>query len=172
MSAQKGIFAHLHVPTLTRESRGTRWWQSAAGEDLGTCSYSTSSANCGTDTSTRWACIWDFCKQCDQKERYREDGKVHPYCSKTCAKVAIGKKIGQPKQDAKLSNNAMVQEEDTDWMCSNYMAMAGISHVEMSEAAAKLGFVAGREPPVASVYPAVFMTFLQTMGFIPTEDFS
>ena len=113
-----------------------------------------------------------LCKQCDQKERYREDGKVHPYCSKTCAKVAIGKKIGQPKQDAKLSNNAMVQEEDTDWMCSNYMAMAGISHVEMSEAAAKLGFVAGREPPVASVYPAVFMTFLQTMGFIPTEDFS
>ena len=43
---------------------------------------------------------------------------------------AIGRKIGQPKQDVKLSNNAIIQEEDTTWMGSNYMPMAGISHVK------------------------------------------
>ena len=42
----------------------------------------------------------------NKKERYREGGKVHPYCGKTCAEEDIGRKIGQPKQDAKLSANA------------------------------------------------------------------
>ncbi len=26
-----------------------------------------------------------LCKQCNKKERYREGGKTHPYCGKTCA---------------------------------------------------------------------------------------
>ncbi len=68
-----------------------------------------------------------LCKKCNKKERYREGGKVHPYSGKTCAEEAIGRKIGQPQKDAKLSNNAMIQEEDTSWMGSNYMVLAGFS---------------------------------------------
>ncbi len=52
------------------------------------------------------------------------------------AEEAIGRKIGQSKQDAKPSNNAMIQEEDSSWMGSNYMTFAGISHVEMWEESA------------------------------------
>jgi hypothetical protein len=46
-----------------------------------------------------------------------------------------------PKQDAKLSTNAMIQEEDSFWMGFNYMTLAGISYVEMWEESASLGFV-------------------------------
>ena len=53
-----------------------------------------------------------LCKQCNKKERYR-GGKTHPYCGKTCAEEAIGRKLGQPKQDTKLSNNTMIEEEDS-----------------------------------------------------------
>ncbi len=62
-----------------------------------------------------------LCKQWNKKERYREGGKTHPHCGKTCAEEAIGRKLGQPKQDAKLSNNAMIEEEDSDGRGSNYM---------------------------------------------------
>jgi hypothetical protein len=43
--------------------------------------------------------------------------------------------------DAKLSNNAMIQEEDNTWIDSNYMTLAGFSHVEMLEETVSLGFV-------------------------------
>ena len=63
---------------------------------------------------------------------------MHPYCGITCAAEAGF--LGEPKQHVKLSNNAMIQEEDTTWMGSNNMAMAGISYVEMLEEAADLGW--------------------------------
>ena len=68
----------------------------------------------------------------------------------------IGRKIGQPKQDAKLSNNSMIQEEDTTWMGSNYMEMSGISHVEMWEETASLGFVSRsvHASDEGSIYPS------------------
>ncbi len=93
-----------------------------------------------------------MCLNCKAKPQYREKGKVHPYCGITCAAEAGA--VTEDKQGVKLSNNAMIQEEDTTWMGSNYMAMAGISHVEMWEEAAKLGFVActTSAADVASVY--------------------
>ena len=117
---------------------------------------------------------WTLCKQCNKKERYHEGGKVHPYCGKTCAEEAIGRKIGQPQQNAKLSNNAMIQEEDTSWMGSNYMALAGISHEEMWEEAASLGFVAApvNAADEGSIYSPGMVDLLQSMGFIFMNEFS
>ncbi len=62
------------------------------------------------------------CLNCKETPQYREKGKVHPYCGITCAAEAGA--LGEPNQNAKLSNNATIQEEDTTWMGSNYMAMA------------------------------------------------
>ncbi len=106
-----------------------------------------------------------LCKQCNKKERYREGGKVHPYCGKSCAEEAIGRKIGQPQQDTKLSNNAMIQEEDSSWMGSNYMALAGISHVEMWVEATSLGFVAApvNAADEGSIYSPGMVELLQSM---------
>ena len=106
---------------------------------------------------------------CKEEPQYREKGKVHPYCGITCAAEAGA--LGEPKQNAKLSNNAMIQEEDTTWMGSNYMAMTGISHEEMWEEAATLGFVANKvsAADVVSVYSKEFSDFLQDMGFIFTD---
>jgi hypothetical protein len=80
------------------------------------------------------------CLNCKEEPQYREKGKVHTYCGITCA--AETGALGEPKQNANLSNNSMIQEEDTTWMGSNYMVMAGISPDETWEEAAKLGFVA------------------------------
>jgi hypothetical protein len=82
------------------------------------------------------------CLNCKEEPQYREKRKVHPYCGITCA-VEAGA-LGEPKQNAKLSNNAMIQEEDSAWRDSNYMVMAGISHVEMLEETFILGFVTSR----------------------------
>ena len=64
----------------------------------------------------------------------------------------------------------MIQEEDTTWMGSNYMAMAGISHVQMLEEAGSLGFsactVLAEED--APVYTKGLSDLLQNMGFITT----
>jgi hypothetical protein len=115
-----------------------------------------------------------LCKQCNKKERYREGGKFHPYCGQTCAEEALERKIGQPKQDAKLSNNAMIQEEDNTWMGSNYMALAGISHVEMLEEAASLGFVSGsvHAADEGAIYSPGMVALLQSKGFIFMNEFS
>ena len=77
----------------------------------------------------------------------------------------------EAKQGVKLSNNAMIQEEDTTWMGSNYMAMAGISYVEMLEEAADLGFMACTVPVAKGVpvYSNELNALLQTMGFIAME---
>jgi hypothetical protein len=79
--------------------------------------------------------------------------------------------LGEPKQNAKLSNNAMIQEDDSAWRGSNYMAMAGISHVEMLEQAFSLGFVASKASAadVASVYSKEVSDLLKDMGFLFTD---
>ena len=78
--------------------------------------------------------------------------------------------LGEPKQEAKLSNNAMIEEEDSAWAGSDYMAMAGISHVEMMRQAHSLGFVAVPGPEQVedegSMYPPGMVELLQSMGFI------
>ena len=60
---------------------------------------------------------------CKEEPQYREKGKVDPYCVITC--VAEAGVLDEPNQHVKLSNNAMIPEEDTTWMGSNYMAMPG-----------------------------------------------
>jgi hypothetical protein len=109
------------------------------------------------------------CLNCKEEPQYREKGKVHPYCGITCAAVAGA--LGEPKQNAKLSNNAMIQEDDSAWRGSNYMAMAGISHVEMLEQAFSLGFVASKASAadVASVYSKEVSDLLKDMGFLFTD---
>ena len=79
--------------------------------------------------------------------------------------------LGEPKQNAKLSNNAMIQEDDSAWRGSNYMAMAGISHVEMLEQAFSLGFVASKvsAADVVSVYSKEVSDLLKDMGFLITD---
>ena len=91
---------------------------------------------------------------------------MHPYCGITCAAEAGA--LGEPKQDAKLFNNATIQEEDSAWRGSNYMAMAGISHVDMMEDAANLGFVASKVSAAdeVPVYSKEFSNLLQDLGFI------
>jgi hypothetical protein len=109
------------------------------------------------------------CLNCKEEPQYREKGKVNPYCGITCASEAGA--LGGPQQSANLSNNAMIQEEDTTWMGSNYMSMAGISREEMWEEAFSLGFVV-RKVSVAdtvSVYSKEFSDLLQDMGFIFTD---
>jgi hypothetical protein len=101
---------------------------------------------------------------CKKEPQYLEKGKVYRYCGiKYAAKAEA---LTESKQLAKLSNNAMIQEEDTTWMDSNYMALAGTSHVEISEAVERLGFVSGPVSPaeVASVYLRELSDRLQTMG--------
>jgi hypothetical protein len=90
------------------------------------------------------------------------------------AEEAIGRKIGAPKQDAKLSNNAIIQEEDSSLMGSNCMALAGISHVEMWEEAASLGFVAApvNAADEGSIYSPGMVELLQSMWFIFMNEFS
>ena len=90
-------------------------------------------------------------------------------CGVTCAAEAGA--LGEPKQNAKLSNNATIQEEDTTWMGSNYMAMAGISHVEMLEEAGSLGFVACTVLAAEGVpvYSKGLSDLLQNMGFIASD---
>jgi hypothetical protein len=109
------------------------------------------------------------CLNCKEEPQYREKGKVHPYCGITCA-VEAGA-LGEPKQNAKLSNNAMIQEEDSAWRGSNYMVMAGISHVEMLEEAFSLGFVASKvsAEDVVSAYSKEFSDLLHDMGFMFTD---
>ena len=55
-------------------------------------------------------------------------------------------------------------------MGSNYMAMAGISHVEMLEEAGSLGFLACTvlAEEEAPVYTKGLSDLLQNMGFITT----
>ena len=71
--------------------------------------------------------------------------------------------VTETKQVVKLSYNAMIQEEDTTWRGSDYMAMVSISHVEMLEEAGSLGFVAADVTPV---YSKGIDVLLQNMGFI------
>ena len=106
---------------------------------------------------------------CKEEPHYREKGKVYPCCGITCATESGA--LGEPKQQAKLSNNAMIQEEDTTWMVSNYMAMTGISYVEMLEEAANLGFLTCTVPVPKGVpvYSNELNVLLQTMGFIAME---
>jgi hypothetical protein len=117
-----------------------------------------------------------LCKQCKKKERYREGGKTHPYCGKKCEEEAVGRKIGQSKPDAKLSNNVMIEEEDSAWRGSDYMAMAGISHVEMMKQANRLGFVSvtGTEHvgDEGSMYSPGMVELLQSIGFHFMNEFS
>jgi hypothetical protein len=114
---------------------------------------------------TTGECSWPSCVRlnCKNEPQYLEEGKVYRYCGITCA--AEAETLTESKQLAKLSNNAMIQEEDDTWMDSNYMALAGFSHVEISEAVARLGFVSGPVSPaeVASVYLRE-LSDLQTMG--------
>ena len=77
---------------------------------------------------------------------------MYPYCGITCAAEAGA--LGEPKQNAKPSNKAMIQEEDSAWRGFNYMAMAGITHVEMLEEVFSLG------------YSKEFSNLLQDLGFI------
>jgi len=108
------------------------------------------------------------CLNCKEEPQYREKGKVYPYCGITCAAEAGA--LGEPKQETKLSNNAMIEEEDSAWRGSDYMAMAGISHVEMMQQAHSLGFVAVSGPEhvedEGSMYPPGMVELLQSMGFI------
>ncbi len=112
------------------------------------------------------------CLNCKEEPQYRENGKVYPasYCGITCAEEK-GAALGEPKQNEKLSNNAMIQEEDTTWRGSNFMVMTGISHVEMLEETATLGFMTSKvsAADVVSVYSKEFSDLLQNMGFIATE---
>ncbi len=111
------------------------------------------------------------CWTCEEEPQYHEKGKVNSYCGITCA--AETGAMGEPKQNAKLPNNAMIQEEDTKWMGSNYMATTSISHVEMLEQDRNLGFVActvfatERVP----VYSKGLSDLLpcQNMGFIASD---
>ena len=78
------------------------------------------------------------------------------------------------KQCNKKESNAIIQEEDTTWMVCNYMAMTGISHVEMLEEAGSLGFVprsvhASDEDPI---YSPGLDDLLQSMGCISRNEFS
>ncbi len=109
------------------------------------------------------------CLNCKEEPQYREKGKVHPYCGITCASEAG--KLGEPKQNANLSNNVMIQEEDTTWMGSNCMTMAGISRAEMLEEAFSLGFVARKVPATdaVSVYSKEISDLIQDMGSIFTD---
>jgi hypothetical protein len=106
------------------------------------------------------------CLHCKEEPQYREKGKLHPYCGITCAAEAGA--LGEPKQDAKLSNNVMIQEEDSSWRGSDYMAMAGISHVEMLQEAFNLGFAANKVDvaDVVPVYSKKLSDLLQDLGFI------
>ena len=52
-----------------------------------------------------------MCLNCKSKPQYREKGKVHPYYGITCA-AEVGT-VTETKQVVNLSNNAMIQEEDT-----------------------------------------------------------
>jgi hypothetical protein len=92
-----------------------------------------------------------------------------------CREEAIGRKIGQPKQDAKLSNNAMIEEEDSAGRGSNYMAMAGISYVEMLQESFSLGFVAVagtvHEADEGPIYSPSMVELLQSMGFNSMNEF-
>jgi hypothetical protein len=117
-----------------------------------------------------------LCKQCNKKERYHEGGKTHPYCGKKCAEEDIGRKIGQTKPDSNLSNNVMIEEEDSAWRGSDYMAMACITHVEMMQEAHSLGFlgVAGTEhvEDEGSMYSPGMVELLKSMGFNFMNEFS
>ncbi len=117
-----------------------------------------------------------MCKQCNKKERYREGGKTHPYCRKTCAEEAIGRIISQPKQDTKLSNNEMIEEEDSAGRDSNCMVMPVISYVEMLQESFSLGFVtvAGtvHEADEGPIYSPSMVDLLRSMGFNSMNEFS
>jgi hypothetical protein len=65
----------------------------------------------------------------------------------------------------------MIQEEDTTWMGSNYMVMAGISHVKMLEETGNLGFVACTVFAAEGipVYSKGLSDLLQNMGFIVSD---
>jgi hypothetical protein len=99
-----------------------------------------------------------------------EDG---PVVGITCAMEAGA--FDETKQNEKLSNNVMIQEEDTTWRGSNYTTMTGISHVEirlkMLEESSTLGFVTSKVSgvDVVSVYSKEFSDLIQNMGFITTE---
>ncbi len=54
-----------------------------------------------------------------------------------------------------MYNNVMIQEENRTWMGSNYMTLAGISHVEMLEETTSVGFVTG------SVHVVVRVQYIQ-----------
>jgi hypothetical protein len=64
----------------------------------------------------------------------------------------------------------MIEEEDSAWAGSDYMAMTGISHVEMMQQAHSLGFVVVPGPEHVededSMYPPGMVELLQSMGFI------
>ncbi len=76
-------------------------------------------------------------------EQYRgQGGKSDDVHDETVAEADGA--LGEPRQNAKLPNNAMVQEDDRPWRGFNYMAMTGISHVEMLGEAFILGFVASK----------------------------
>jgi hypothetical protein len=96
---------------------------------------------------------------------------------KNVQRKLFGRKIGQSKPDAKLSNNAMIEEEDSVWRGSDYMLMVGISHVEMMQQTHSLGFVSvtGTEHVVedeGSLYSPGMVDLLQSMGFYFMNEFS
>jgi hypothetical protein len=68
----------------------------------------------------------------------------------------------------------MIQEEISFWMGSNYMTLAGISHVEMWEETASLGFVTApvNEADEGSIYSPGILELLQPMGFVFMNEFS
>jgi hypothetical protein len=70
----------------------------------------------------------------------------------------------------------MIEEEDSAWRGSDYMAMAGISHVEMMQQAHSLGFVAVAGPEhvedEGSMYSPGMVELLQSMGFNFMNEFS
>jgi len=68
------------------------------------------------------------------------------------------------------------EEDDSAWRGSNYMSMAGISHVEMLQEARSLGFVAVtgtvHEANEGPIYSPSMVELLQSMGFNFMNEFS
>ena len=101
-----------------------------------------------------------------------EEAKRHEKLRRS--KGSSGWDLGNGPEQLRVTTGVIAEQyvmEDTTWMGSNYMTMAGISHVEMLEEAGSLGFVvctvlAAEGVPV---YSKGLSDLLQKMGFIASD---
>ena len=90
------------------------------------------------------------------------------------SKGSSGWDLGNEPEQLRVTTGVVAEQcvmEDTTWMGSNYMTMAGISHVEMLEEAGSLGFVACTVLAAEGVpvYSKGLSDLLQNMGFIASD---